>query len=61
MAGPFLTDIAKAWEPEAREKAPNILGRPGKPHEIVTAALYLASPSSSFVTGSVINCDGGVM
>lgn len=61
MAGPFLTDIAKAWEPEAREKANNILGRPGKPHEIVTAALYLASPASSFVTGSVINCDGGVM
>lgn len=61
MAGPFLTDIAKAWEPEAREKADNILGRPGKPHEIVTAALYLASPASSFVTGSVINCDGGVL
>jgi NAD(P)-dependent dehydrogenase (short-subunit alcohol dehydrogenase family) len=61
MAGPFLTDIAKAWEPEAREKSDNILGRPGKPHEIVTAALYLASPASSFVTGSVINCDGGTL
>ena len=61
MAGPFLTDISKAWEPEAREKAQNILGRPGKPNEIVSAALYLASPASSFVTGSVINCDGGVL
>jgi NAD(P)-dependent dehydrogenase (short-subunit alcohol dehydrogenase family) len=61
MAGPFLTDIAKAWAPEARERAHNALGRPGKPHEIVTAALYLASPSSSFTTGSVIQVDGGTM
>ncbi len=61
MAGPFLTDIAKAWEPEARERAPNALGRPGHPHEIVTAALYLASPSSSFTTGSVIRVDGGII
>lgn len=61
MAGPFLTDISKAWEPEARERAHNILGRPGRPEEIVTSALYLASPRSSFVTGSVIRSDGGVM
>lgn len=60
MAGPFLTDIAKAWSPEARERAHNALGRPGRPEEIVTAALYLASPRSSFTTGSVIRCDGGV-
>jgi NAD(P)-dependent dehydrogenase (short-subunit alcohol dehydrogenase family) len=61
MAGPFLTDIAKAWSPEARERAHNILGRPGKPDEIVTAALYLASPKSSFTTGSVIQVAGGVL
>jgi len=60
MAGPFLTDISKAWTPEAREKAHNALGRPGRPDEIVTAAMYLASPRSSFTTGSVIRCDGGV-
>ena len=59
MAGPFLTDIAKAWPAEARERADNILGRPGKPHEIVTAALYFASPASSFTTGSVIEVSGG--
>jgi NAD(P)-dependent dehydrogenase (short-subunit alcohol dehydrogenase family) len=58
-AGPFLTDIAKAWAPEARERADNALGRPGLPHEIVTAALYLASPASSFTTGSIIRVDGG--
>lgn len=59
-AGPFLTDIAKAWTPEAREKSDNAAGRPGNPDEIVTAALYLASPASSFTTGSIIRVDGGM-
>jgi len=58
-AGPFLTDIAKAWPPEARERSSNALGRPGKPEEVVTTALYLASPASSFTTGAVIRVDGG--
>jgi NAD(P)-dependent dehydrogenase (short-subunit alcohol dehydrogenase family) len=58
-AGPFLTDIAKAWTEEARERSHNALGRPGRPEEIVTTALWLASPSSSFVTGEVVRCDGG--
>ena len=58
-AGPFLTDIAKAWPPEARERADNALGRPGRPEEVVTTALYLASPASSFTTGAVVRVDGG--
>jgi NAD(P)-dependent dehydrogenase (short-subunit alcohol dehydrogenase family) len=58
-AGPFLTDISKAWTEEAREKSDNALGRPGRPEEIVTAALYLASDHSSFTTGSIIRVDGG--
>jgi len=58
-AGPFLTDIAKAWTPEARETANNALGRPGRPEEIVTAALFLASPMSSFTTGAIVRVDGG--
>ncbi|UVO51734.1 SDR family oxidoreductase [Sphingomonas sp. SUN019] len=59
-AGPFLTDIANAWEAEARETAPNAAGRPGRPEEIVTTALWLASPASSFVTGTIVRCDGGM-
>jgi NAD(P)-dependent dehydrogenase (short-subunit alcohol dehydrogenase family) len=58
-AGPFLTDIANAWTPEARESQPNPLGRPGNPAEIITAALMLASPASSFTTGALIRVDGG--
>ena len=59
-AGPFLTDISRAWTEEARETAANSLGRPGQPREIVTTALYLASPASSFTTGSIVRCDGGM-
>ena len=58
-AGPFLTDIAEAWTEEARQTADNALRRPGRPKEIVSAALYLLSDAASFSTGSVITVDGG--
>jgi NAD(P)-dependent dehydrogenase (short-subunit alcohol dehydrogenase family) len=58
-AGPFLTDIAKAWAPEQRESSNNTIGRPGRPEEIVTAALALASPHSSYITGAFYQVDGG--
>jgi NAD(P)-dependent dehydrogenase (short-subunit alcohol dehydrogenase family) len=58
--GPFLTDISKAWPPEQRERADNALGRPGNPEEIVTAALFLASPASSYTTGAIVRVDGGL-
>ena len=58
-AGPFLTDISKAWPEDMRESADNALGRPGKPEEIVTAALCLASDASSFTTGTILRVDGG--
>lgn len=58
-AGPFLTDIAEAWDPKRREKQPVAIGRPGNPPEIVTAALMMASPSSSFTTGALLRVDGG--
>jgi NAD(P)-dependent dehydrogenase (short-subunit alcohol dehydrogenase family) len=58
-AGPFLTDISKAWPEEARRKQRNAAGRPGEPHEVVTSALYLASSASSFTTGALLRVDGG--
>jgi NAD(P)-dependent dehydrogenase (short-subunit alcohol dehydrogenase family) len=59
MPGSFRTDIAKAWPADKEATTPAALGRFGEPDEIVTAALYLASASSSFTTGSVIRVDGG--
>jgi NAD(P)-dependent dehydrogenase (short-subunit alcohol dehydrogenase family) len=62
MPGPFFTDISKAWDMEAfAERAKNdiALGRGGEPHEIIGAALYLASDSASYTTGAIIKIDGG--
>jgi NAD(P)-dependent dehydrogenase (short-subunit alcohol dehydrogenase family) len=58
--GPFLTDIANGWAPEQREHVDSAIGRPGSAPEIVTAALFLASPASSFTTGAIVRVDGGL-
>jgi NAD(P)-dependent dehydrogenase (short-subunit alcohol dehydrogenase family) len=36
------------------------LGRIGQPHEVASAALFLASEEASFVTGAVLVVDGGI-
>jgi NAD(P)-dependent dehydrogenase (short-subunit alcohol dehydrogenase family) len=59
-AGPFLTDIAKAWTDEMRETNPSPRGRPGDPPDIVSSALFLASRASVNVTGAMVRCDGGI-
>ena len=63
MPGPFLTDIADAWDMDAfnesaKHRIP--LQRGGEPHEVVGAALYLASDASSYTTGSMLKIDGGM-
>jgi len=35
------------------------LGRLGDVNEIVSAALFLASPMASYITGQVLNINGG--
>ena len=62
VAGPYLTDISKAWDMDAFEERARenlALGRGGQPDEIVGAALYLASPRSTFTTATTIRVDGG--
>ena len=63
MPGPFLTDIATAWDMDAfneRAEREIPLRRGGQAHEVVGAALYLASDASSYTTGAVIKIDGGL-
>jgi NAD(P)-dependent dehydrogenase (short-subunit alcohol dehydrogenase family) len=59
-AGPFLTDVAKHWPDAGERNWHNAAGRAGAPEEVVTTALYLASPASSYTTGSLIRVDGGL-
>ncbi|MCW1384688.1 SDR family oxidoreductase [Novosphingobium sp. KCTC 2891] len=61
MAGPFWTDIAKSWREDYDANAPSAMHRMGRPEEIVTTALYLASPQSSYTTGTIVRLDGGVI
>jgi len=62
MAGPFLTDISKAWDLPAftaRARATMALQRGGEADEVVGAALYFATAASSFTTGAILRVDGG--
>ena len=62
VAGPFLTDISKAWDMGAFEQraADSIaMERGGEPNEIVGAALYFASRTSAYTTGTTVRVDGG--
>lgn len=59
--GPFLTDISDHWPTEMHEEMERTvaLGRCGEPSEIVGAALFFATSSSSYATGALLRLDGG--
>jgi NAD(P)-dependent dehydrogenase (short-subunit alcohol dehydrogenase family) len=59
MCGPFWTDIAKSWREQADRESKAAVRRIGRPEEIATTALYLASDRSSFTTGTIVQLDGG--
>jgi 7-alpha-hydroxysteroid dehydrogenase len=50
-----LTDDALRSQFEANTP----MRRPGEPEDVACAALYLASPASSWVTGKLLHVDGG--
>jgi len=55
------SNIEVAGRPEKMAEAARAfpLGRLGKPEEAARAALFLASPAASFITGQTIYVDGG--
>jgi NAD(P)-dependent dehydrogenase (short-subunit alcohol dehydrogenase family) len=60
MPGTFRTAMLGAGDEGAiAGLGAKAIARDGDPQEIVTTALYLASPASSYTTGAVISVDGG--
>jgi NAD(P)-dependent dehydrogenase (short-subunit alcohol dehydrogenase family) len=62
--GFFMTELNRDKMPEARKEAAlrrTPAGRFGDVRELVGAAVYLASPAASFVTGTILNVDGGYL
>ncbi|ORA34664.1 SDR family NAD(P)-dependent oxidoreductase [Mycobacterium aquaticum] len=60
MAGPFLTDVSKAWDMAGEPFGHLALQRAGNPDEIIGAAVFLMSDAASFTTGSILRADGGL-
>jgi NAD(P)-dependent dehydrogenase (short-subunit alcohol dehydrogenase family) len=62
---PALTDteMTRALAPEARARvlADMPLGRAGSPRDIAAAVCFLASGAASFITGEIMDVDGGYM
>lgn len=62
---PLLWDSAKAFkQPDKAVKEAEqatLLGRLGQPEDIAKLALFLASDESSWITGTTINIDGGIL
>lgn len=60
--GFFESDITVITDDTMRQMVESMVprGRTGKPEDVAGAAIYLASPAGSYVTGSVIPVEGGL-
>ena len=57
------TGVTGSWSEERIQGvvSDTLAGRPGRPEDIAATAVYLASEGASFVTGEIINVNGGRM
>lgn len=55
-------NVAKKAEVEGRQQteAQTLLGRIGQPQDIATAAVFLASSDSAWITGETLHLKGGL-
>jgi len=61
--GLVKTDMARAlWEPNESSMAQIVpVGRLGEPEDIASAAVFLASPAATWITGHTLVVDGGML
>jgi 3-oxoacyl-[acyl-carrier protein] reductase len=61
--GYIITDMTGKLSQEATDQFLKIIpaGRGGQPADVANVVYFLASPDSDYVTGQVINVDGGML
>ena len=61
--GPVDTPMQKEWDEETKKAIAEWvpLGRLAQPEDIAYCALFLASDESTYITGTEITVDGGIM
>jgi 3-oxoacyl-[acyl-carrier protein] reductase len=59
----IITPMMDYWDEEKREKMRESIpvGRLGDPHDVAVAALFLISDEANFITGQIINVNGGYL
>ena len=57
------TEMSAQWSEQRRREiiAGILLGRLGKPEDVAEAVLFLASEKASFITGEILDVNGGAL